>query len=155
RGDRDREGAWLLLARFGLVLLALLLLWATFELLARYREQFAVSFRLSVGPVILIAVAAVAAGVAFGLGVSLPTRPIEYGWSRVAVLGILPLLLTIVYVAIYAGEYGWLPGAILLRLVANAEAGLIGSGLLLGIAVAAGFGRSARVSTPLAPTVRP
>jgi hypothetical protein len=153
--DRDRDGPALFFGRLGLLVLALALVWLALEFLNRYRMQYAATFRFSTGPVILVALAAFGGGCAIGLASSLPVRIRRYTAGRAAVLGVLPLLLTAAFVIIFSGRFDWLPGSIVLRLGPYAEAGLIISALLLGIGVAAGFGRPPRVSTPPAPTVQP
>jgi hypothetical protein len=78
-----------------LVLVALLLLWFAFDLVSRYQEEYARTFRFSVGPVVLIALVACASGLAFGAALFVPATLSGYRWSRVGVLGIFPLGLTV------------------------------------------------------------
>jgi hypothetical protein len=110
-----------------------------------YREAFSIAFRFSVGPVLLIALVAAAAGLSFGLAITLPTRFGGYRWSRTAVVGVLPLVLVVVYVLMFSRRYGWLPSGVIFRL-ARAEGALVLSGLLLGIALVAGFAEPKRPS---------
>jgi uncharacterized BrkB/YihY/UPF0761 family membrane protein len=141
---RTRDGAALLLLRLGLVVLALVLLWAAFDRMNDYREAFSIAFRFSVGPVLLIALVAAAAGLSFGLAITVPTRFGGYRWSRTAVVGVLPLVLVVVYVLMFSGAYAWLPNTVVLQLALPERAGLIVSAILLGLAAATGFAEPKR-----------
>jgi hypothetical protein len=153
--SRDRDGPTLLLARLGLVILALILVWLAFDRLDRYQENYARTFRFAVGPVLLAAVAACAGGLAFGLAISIPSATGGYRWARVAAVGALPLALTVVYVIMFSGRGELLPGTIAFRLTLHAEGGLVGSAMLLGIAIVTGLARPRPVPTLPGPTARP
>lgn len=138
-GPAAREHPALLLVRLGMVALALLLLWVALDRLNAYQREFVTIRLFSIGPVVLIALLASAGGLAFGLAILVPAGLTAYRWPRAAILGVLPLGLTVAYVMIYSGAFQWLPSWVYLPLASHADAGLIVSATLLGLALAGGL----------------
>jgi hypothetical protein len=143
--SRSRDGIGPLLIRLGLVASSLGLLWLAAVQLERAFAAYAASFRYTLGPYVLVALAATTAGVAFGLSLTWPSRWGGYRWDRAVAVGIAPLVLVVCYLVVFGVGFNALPGAVTLVLARFGQAGLLISPLLLGLAIAAGFGEPRRI----------
>jgi len=141
---RRRDLRWVL--RLILVVGALALLWLAQRRYEVWQERFASEFKPNVELWLQWVGLAVLSGIAFGLAAWLPSGRLSYRLGRVLILGVLPLL-ALVHFALFLQYNQDLPSFLRDHVWFYMSLGpQFALAVMLGVAIAAGFGPSGRTS---------